>query len=1659
MYNTTKHLTRFLLAALLAVSGPSWAAAADNTTKQTVYSTSTSSVYRIPSIARLINGNLLALCDLRHDNNGSDLGNNHRIDVVGKLSTDNGASWGSQDYVLQGNDNSSGYDFAHGDPSSVVDRESGHIMVLAASGTKGVWTNGYPKVARGLSTDGGSTWTKTEVSDQFYTNNTYASSLFVSSGRMVQSTLIKKGDYYRVYAGVDTYDGGSRVVYSDDFGETWQYLGGMSAKPASSGDECKVEELPNGNVLLVCRIRNGVGRQINLFTYTDKENAKGSWSTAVTTGSSNISGQPYAASCDGEVLLVPAKRADGTQTYVLLLSAAMSSGRYNAGIYWKELTSYSSPSDFSSGWTAYNISSTTSCYTTMVLNKDGDVAFLFEEDLTSLGTGTAYNIKFQTFPLSTITSNAYSYSHNRSRSAYQPTSDPNWNDLAAAVTAPTLSLAAGNFTEEQTVTITVPTGTTVYYTTDGTTPTTASTKYTGAITVAQTTTIKAIAVNSDGDVSDVTSATYRIGMPTAASGGTTVSLGKASVHTLLSGSNVSGTYFGMLRHDVSPVQVLTSNSTSLNSDALFATNNNDMTFTTVGSDSLLTVATSSTTTSVYLQVVAPKGYRFTGYDMTFDTSNSTSSAPVVQYAYDTSGSSTSDVATVTVSDGTMSQTFDDGTNVLFFRIGSAASTTVVLKSLSVTYAIDQTLTASLPNASGTFTVSTGRVNPGTFSTNNNSTVSFTQTALTDAETLAVTSSDGTAQTTVSEHDGTRYVALSANGDYYVEAPAKCRITGATLSLLGATKSTITLGDALTTTPTTGSYVISDGNGNYMKLNGTTIENTTNAEEATVWTVTVTTTSSSSQGGGGHGGWNQQTTTTTTKCTLLSGSYYLVLNSGLTTDTSSDKGNWIWDSSNNCLKGSSSKSNPNYIVYSSGWTLSSTTSGKNQLQAVTTSESTADPSFTATLYNRDNTAASGTASLSSGDKQTLSASDYNNDAIHFQISNLASGAQAYACVTLQMMPLNPEVQQVQVVATGNDGTLMGQQTVATDNYALNGGETVSVAVTKTASGSSYVIGLRNAENADKTMWYTDGSADNSGSAGGYSNYYLLGGMAQATDGTLNTTATPYPDARVNTSKASEKPLIATNIASLADGSTLQDVTLSDDDLGLAEVSVAANATQTVYAYVADMPTWNIMPSGISTKKMHIDYRRYALTVKPVVTEELPVVALTPLYTVTMKSAPHKQSSTLSSDGNSLDKTHTYVGVTVTATTASGAAAAGILTNTSIISAIKEKMATEASTYGFPADNALRGILYVDMSGLSTVVAEKTDGTDNWVAFDNGTADNCLYYLPAGFEANGVGNMVAVKTAATTAASATFEATGDVRVYDQQPFFAPYDFGTGSHRALYTREATTTGVNTTKATVTSMSCVLPFDIPLANDGTMTANDDNKVTFRDVNAYGEVTRISAEDHSHALTYALLADLVTEGKATANMPYYVESKNPGFDFSISNTTFRKTPCDDNTFSAPEKDRTLTRTLSGSTWTAIGTYSGAQVAKDQSLWYLAKDLFWNSGQLTAYNNFNLRPFRAYYYTTDTNSASQQTTAKVVYNYGDIITAGISDLAADSEPGLAITAGHGALTLTAHADTRFAAYTTGGQLVARGTLGAGETRSLPVPAGVYMVNNCKVVVR
>lgn len=1607
----------------------------------------------------------MAFSDLRYGT--GDIGYGSSLDIIAKKSTDNGATWGAQQTVLKSNSNASDYTYAFGDASTVVDRESGAILLMDPAGTIGFFGSTYQRVARSVSTDNGQTWKTSDITNKLYQNDEYLKHLFFSSGRMIQSTIVKKGSYYRIYAAVNTRiqasnltsnNGGSRVVYSDDFGETWNYLGGISAMPAPAGDECKVEELPNGNILLSCRTFNQ-GRYYNVFTFTDEFSGSGSWGATATSGSSNISGQVYGASCNGEILLVPAQRnTDGKQMYVLLQSIPANKERYYVSIYWKPLTAetdYDSPSDFVSGWSKYQVSTTTSAYSTMVLDNQGDVAFFYEENSSNSG----YDMQFVSLPLSTITGGAYSYSPSPDGS-YHTTSEPTALQSNIAVKAPKFSVNPGTYSVAQTVGLTCDTeGAKIYYTTDGSVPSESSTLYTGPITISESTTLRAIAIDAEGNKSFVSSAAYSIVTVDINSKlGTTISLDYNSSHQLFSngasGADKTKQFFGFLRHDIAHVQLISSNTAELSTKGagVFAQNNNNMLF---DSDSHYlgfwngSLDSGSRTEYCYFSIVAPKGYRFTRYSMEFDPANSTATDPTIQqYVYDADGAPVyddDDLFAVSSTNTKLDKTLSNGSNVLYFRVNvnsTDAGYSLLLKSLQVTYVIDQPFTGQVPNGDGGVDIHTGLLDLGTFSYNDktNSYWSFDRDrVVTDGQDVNVVSSTGEKQTEIVTVDGDQYFVAAANGDYYIEAPQKFRLTGASINFLrsnveGSSSKYI---DA-TTLDNGKEYIITDGNGNYLNLSEGSIITGNDPKAATKWTVT----SSTSKDG-------------YSRYYIKSGNYYLRVYTNPTrigVSTSNSSGCvWPWDATYHCFRVSTNSNSPNYLVYNEGWIFSNEATNLSKLQyesSVSENAYTA-ADFTATVFNRENdgTAKDGERSLTStAPTATVSLNDYNNDAIHFKIEGLTPGSVALYNVNLTILPLNPEVQTLQVAADIG-GKAVGSNEVTSLNYNFNSGNPVKVLVPKNAT-SPYSIVFREAENEEKTLWYTTGRNNNSTSRGGYSNFYLVNSAANEGD-YLNLEAEPWPAARINATQAGTQKLLATNIEEVVNGTASE---LKDNDFDKAEakyeaVSLADNVSKTVYVYSADEPTFQIMPAGLGSK--HIDYRYYEITVEPVVENEKPVITITPIYTETLKNAPSKTTSSIGSDGSTLDTNHTYVGISVTSESESTRETAyGVLTNTEIIEAIKAALA-EKNYYGFTAADPYRGILYVDMSNLTAVTSETTDGENHWDAFHKGTADNCLYFMPEGFTRN-VENTI-------TKRSGEYEAVGDVVVCDQQPFFTPYSFVTGTRHAKYERKGTVSGqTGNPKAEVKNMTSVLPFDVNLTKEGYLkTSADavDNSICFHDITGFGEVTSV-ASGSGKEITYAMRAKPVDEGTAYANQPYYVTSANTGFTFTIAGARFAST----GTVNGGKVSFSELIRAKADAWTAIGTYSGVQPKKADDLWYFSKEYFWKSGQLQNYSNVNIRPFRAYYTTTAATGSSVKAT--VVFDDSELSeTTGISGINTDRNAGLQIAVGKGFISVKATSAARLSVSNVAGQVVVRADMAKGEHRTIDLPLGIYVVNGTKVAVR
>lgn len=206
--------------------------------------------FRIPSVIRADNGDLLAFAEGRRNGRG-DSGD---IDLVMRRSEDGGATWSKLRVLWADGDN------VCGNPCPVVDHKTGAIVMLAthnlgrdhesqiiagkSQGSRTVWLL--------RSDDHGRTWTQpTEITGSTKLPNWtwYAT----GPGAGIQ---LERGEHKgRLVVPCDHIEAQTRhyyshVVYSDDGGATWQ-LGGSS--PQHQVNECEVVERGDGSLLLNMR--------------------------------------------------------------------------------------------------------------------------------------------------------------------------------------------------------------------------------------------------------------------------------------------------------------------------------------------------------------------------------------------------------------------------------------------------------------------------------------------------------------------------------------------------------------------------------------------------------------------------------------------------------------------------------------------------------------------------------------------------------------------------------------------------------------------------------------------------------------------------------------------------------------------------------------------------------------------------------------------------------------------------------------------------------------------------------------------------------------------------------------------------------------------------------------------------------------------------------------------------------------------------------------------------------------------------------------------------------------------------------------------------------------------------------------------------------------
>lgn len=309
------------------------------------------------------NGRVVTMADNRFNHNG-DLPNH--IDVYERHSDDNGATWSTHKMVVgtEADHALVGGNHGFGDVS-LVECASGKIVAIMVGGPGYFGSTPSNPIVPAIitSTDGGDTWsTPRTLTNELY-NTTYnegaVQGSFAGSGRglMLQRQKDKQLNGRIMFAMSHRFANNNvqeYIIYSDDEGDTWKF---STQSAYSGGDESKLVELADGTVMISVRQNGQRG-------YNKSTDGGVTWGTQAKW--SDINGN----ACNGDILYV--------NKHVMLHSYPNNGKRKNVTI--------KASFDGGKSWSnPYVVCAPSSCYSTMDVTKDGDIAIFYEDNACSTG--------------------------------------------------------------------------------------------------------------------------------------------------------------------------------------------------------------------------------------------------------------------------------------------------------------------------------------------------------------------------------------------------------------------------------------------------------------------------------------------------------------------------------------------------------------------------------------------------------------------------------------------------------------------------------------------------------------------------------------------------------------------------------------------------------------------------------------------------------------------------------------------------------------------------------------------------------------------------------------------------------------------------------------------------------------------------------------------------------------------------------------------------------------------------------------------------------------------------------------------------------------------------------------------------------------------------
>lgn len=678
---------------------------------------------------------------------------------------------------------------------------------------------------------------------------------------------------------------------------------------------------------------------------------------------------------------------------------------------------------------------------------------------------------------------------------------------------------------------------------------------------------------------------------------------------------------------------------------------------------------------------------------------------------------------------------------------------------------------------------------------------------------------------------------------------------------------------------------------------------------------------------------------------------------------------------------------------------------------------------------------------------------NNDAIKLQIEGLEEGQEAFVCFQVQLEALNPYIDKMDITCTQPSGEQALKKQYLADDFTIGTDGKVDFGVPSNfgTTGLKFAFDGLHSKSADETY--------PAGQVGEYSRFHFVKSeYYNLIDENLQahrSDAAKYDYAKkIRVDVAGDKAFRCNNSDKFKAGTTGSETfyyeeyrytnAAYDTQGGQWKEMVVNNGDGYVkrYIVVCDETRYNIAPT---TTPRHAIYAYYSTDLKLTTVDYTPEITYTKVYDdAVIPTGPDKNY---------------YVGATLRLKDKAGSLlpeGTGYAFTKQIIDQINADIAAHKTNAPVDADH----ILYFDASKVNSLLFSSNNA--EWGQLEDLKRDlgmNALIFLPTGVTDNH--DNVATKSLSGD----DFIAENNIVLEDQWPFFSPYDIRiNAANEVSYKRFVANN--NDTKKWV---SIVLPFTVAVDTETGQYINEDDKCDFtffkmNPTNAFskpnqsGELIFTDIDAHFSPCTgvettqpndaYIVRIDRAEMTEKDAKLMFILRQRG---------STIVKTP----------GGRTIKGTASSGTiddqnidLTPQATFSGAEVDKTKGIFYFNKDKFVSSLALDMSNTVKVLPFRSYYDCTGMGTGKRNIRYINISLEPNNTPTDIQEVTSKAtNAGFVFSSQAGQLTVKATKDLRVNVRNVSGQTIDVKALKAGESHSVKLPSGIYVVNGTKVMVR